>query len=587
MTNPKATLNNMQRKLFDRITSGTEPLVIATGEGGAGKTFTIIHSILCLLHDDSIDNALVLAPTHQAKCILQQEMTTQSEHFGLIDQHTESLKATFSTVASALAKFGLTDADTGESFFIKNGMITKKMLKADLIYIDEFSMVSDGEANLLLFLIKNYPEKRFIFSGDPHQLNPVMDTPNSLLNRCPENEFRKFTVHLTEQMRAKGSPSIKQLCSLLRNDSLWSESVKFPNLDKLSKQSNGVKLYSNNNQLVDSIINFIDCGSFATQSFAYLTYTNSDADRVGSEIRSYLYDGVSDTEFIQGESFVLRTRIAGNASNAGNIGDIITIQRVLGYNTFVTLVGDKLRFAKVQLKGFSDKQSFNLLTLSASQNLSKALSNLSKQAYACKQAKDKSGQHTIVSQMMQLRDEFLKVSYPYSRTVHSSQGQTISHVFLDSNQLCGRSSQHRLFYVAVSRASDSLHIVPANHAFSPKKQKRAGKSHKNATDKWCQTFGYSNINARFIHSTVNRSIDSQAKLVDDIALADLRTYGSNPIQFRDTVIAEKKRIEKDWKKVVLPVYKEDSSRCLWEELADLGIRPDDYNALDEFMFTFL
>jgi hypothetical protein len=62
-------------------------------------------------------------------------------------------------------------------------------------------------------------------------------------------------------------------------------------------------------------------------------------------------------------------------------------------------------------------------------------------------------------EVQHLANYYTKAFYPFAMTVHKSQGQTISHVYCDTESFQKASNKRALLYVGLSRASESLHTV--------------------------------------------------------------------------------------------------------------------------------
>ena len=62
----------------------------------------------------------------------------------------------------------------------------------------------------------------------------------------------------------------------------------------------------------------------------------------------------------------------------------------------------------------------------------------------------------------EFKESFVDISYTYAMTVHTSQGSTFDHTFVDMNdiQVCRNIEERtRLAYVAITRAAKTLHLL--------------------------------------------------------------------------------------------------------------------------------
>ena len=519
--------NSIQSELHNAIISRSLPFISVTGDAGTGKTFTILTSLIRLAQQDPDFSALVLAPTHQALKVLK---SMAGEFADLL---------TFSTVASALGKFGFLSSTSSDIIFSRSVNFSKSVIGASVIYVDEFSMVSENDALALFNFVSQFPDRHFIVSGDPLQLSPVLDSSHDLLLNP--------TFHLTQQVRFSHSPSLLSFCSSLRDKDSWWHLLSQPPV------GDGVFSFDS----FDSL--FERAKALPLDSVLFLSYTNAHAFSSGSSLRSFHFPDSSLDSFVIGEKLLLKSRVPGFSF----ISDVLTVLSIHGYSVEEHT---GLPFARLTVSN-SDGSSFtgNFFTLGSYLSFKSSLDSVPYDPDI----------------LNHIRDNFYRVTFPYSLTVHSAQGCSIPHVFFDSSQIAGSPSQHSLFYVASSRSSCSLNLVPMSPGWCPKSRKSSisNSAFSQTLNLWKSTFDMSHQNSRFLPYSVNGY--SQRELIHQILLNDLSSYSSLE-DFKSSVLRPLKETQRDWNKMVVSPLR-SSGIPVWEFLVQHEIDPSSMNSINSFL----
>lgn len=187
------TANGLDKTLLPEqkkaILQAASPLSLIAGGPGTGKTYTAARliSILCTLLKEKLGRSPLIAlaaPTGKAALHLENN----------IQKGETKLKNIVGVTLHAL--------------------LTKLPLQADLIVVDEASMIDLEWMNKLLKEIP--PNARLVLIGDPHQLPPVgmgsifvdmiQTLPHTHLNQCLRTELRSIIEYASSIKNGKYTP---------------------------------------------------------------------------------------------------------------------------------------------------------------------------------------------------------------------------------------------------------------------------------------------------------------------------------------------------------------------------------------------
>ncbi len=177
----------------------SEQIILLSGGPGTGKTSTILQMLLqALARDSSLDIALA-APTGKAAKKLKDTIQIGIEEFEgpIMDK--------LSIIPSKTLHKWL---EAGPNGFKRN---SKRLLKLDLIVVDEMSMVDLSTINGLLDALPK--SCQIILVGDPEQLLPIGSGAiwQILQEKETKTNFQSNSIKLTKSYRNKGN------IALLRN----------------------------------------------------------------------------------------------------------------------------------------------------------------------------------------------------------------------------------------------------------------------------------------------------------------------------------------------------------------------------------
>ena len=192
-----AHLNIQQKEAVNLVKS--EQIILLSGGPGTGKTSTILQMLLqALTRNPTLDIAMA-APTGKAAKKLKDTIQAGIEDFD------DPLKDKLSNIPSKTLHKWLEASPNG---FRRN---SQRLLKLDLIVIDEMSMVDLPTINGLLDALTK--SCQIILVGDPDQLLPIGSGGiwQILQEKKTKTHFHSNSVKLTKSYRNKGD------IALLRN----------------------------------------------------------------------------------------------------------------------------------------------------------------------------------------------------------------------------------------------------------------------------------------------------------------------------------------------------------------------------------
>ena len=190
-------LNIQQIKAVNLVKS--EQIILLSGGPGTGKTSTILQMLFqALTRNPTLDIAMA-APTGKAAKKLKDTIQAGIENF------EDPIKSKLSNIPSKTLHKWL---EAGPNGFRRN---SHRLLKLDLIVIDEMSMVDLSTINGLLDALTK--SCQIILVGDPDQLLPIGSSGIWKILQAKETKtnFQTNSVRLTKSYRNKGD------IALLRN----------------------------------------------------------------------------------------------------------------------------------------------------------------------------------------------------------------------------------------------------------------------------------------------------------------------------------------------------------------------------------
>jgi len=306
------------------------------------------------------------------------------------------------TVHSLLSITPKRDYKTGTEIFAINKKA--KPLPPQIILIDEASMVSSD-----LFKLLMSTKHRFIFVGDRCQLPPVNEDVSKVFTSG--EQVTLIQIH----RQAAGSPIIQQ-------------SIRLRNQQDITP-INGVIIERKNEWLHD----------FDKKLDLCVSFTNKASIKWNRVIDPRLIGPWSN--LITNDTIVFKDELGKDSIVIGSSQVAIFDMREA---TFKGVSGHT-----VELEDIGEKFMPN--------DIDDAKSALREIAASCVKKK------ASWRQYFEMKDHFVDLRFPYSMTVHKSQGQTVRNIYVDLPDILiskrrDPSIYWKLAYVAITRASEKVII---------------------------------------------------------------------------------------------------------------------------------
>ena len=390
--------------------------LVIQGSAGTGKTTLVEFLIKTCIEKNIISKRGIFctAPTHKAVKVLSGKIGIEGIEF--------------KTIHAVLGIRKFVDYKTGEVTFRPSS--SSLVSQVSTLIIDEASMLNE---ELLRFI--EDADVRTIFLGDTKQINPVKEEESPVFFSGYE------TLTLKEIIRQKeGNPIIS-----LSNDLSILKTKKDNLVDK-----KGILYTKDYDRIVVSLgtVN-------GTDELKYLAWTNEEVDRVNRDVRTYIY-GASPNKVEMGETIVLDSGYKSYKNNEEV--KVLSINEVT--ETFKTPDGE-VELKSYVINGFKDSsgkyspKTFRILHESCEYAFKKL-----KWEYLAL-AKKKKVKWKDYFTFVEIFAEF---KYNHALTVHKSQGSTYKQTIVnvqDVNKNFNSKEKKRLFYTAVTRASDLLILYKA------------------------------------------------------------------------------------------------------------------------------
>lgn len=440
--------------IVDAIHDPDVGVVLLTGYAGTGKTFTLAALV------DELTQELTLAlstPTHKASRCLEKALTALGARVRYVQ-----------TVAQVLGQRLKRNLETGEETFVYSDDILE--LPAELLVIDEASMVSCEAYDRLLQI--RQPHQTLLFVGDPAQVPPVKD---GVL--CPVFDGgADVRIQLTEVVR-HGGP-ILTVATQTRERSIGRGSYRTHRTEESS-----VCGYDTPQQWLESFM-AAACSERALgdSDFARaVCWTNANVGKLNAAVRRLRY-GDDAPPFCEGEVLMASSAIPNPLGGRPLLYSSAEM-RVLGAEVYVSpVVFDDCAYVGMAHNGKRAYQAgntdvppwtywrltvdighgarlrFSVLDPSERQRWADTRAGLRRLAREAGLEERKK----INDVIFQRSDQFGDVQPASALTVHKSQGSTFQRVWVhpDTDGYGKpRPIHNRLAYVAITRASEELHVV--------------------------------------------------------------------------------------------------------------------------------
>lgn len=426
-------LNRDQQFAVDTVVSGFLEKnlrgVTVIGEGGTGKTTSVMHAVQRLL--DAGIKVLLTAPTNKA--VKQLEKSARA--FGL-----DMNNVAFQTLHSALGLAMLPNEEN--KIAVRSGKGVFPIF--DVVVVDEASMIS--KRALFDHLLPQAEEHgvKLLFMGDDMQLPPVKEPTSQAFD-----VFEK--VRLTIVERQAGDSGILTLNAPLRE--AIKNGKRFVSPEEFGT---GVEVVLAANFLKYVVDQFDAETDLDNQRV--LAWRNSRVDEINGAIRKKIY-GKHAARFEIGERVVTGAPIRGDEVTLLSTDEECLVHSLQEGTVEDEETGELYKTHLLVLNPLHAEVRQVFAHVLHEQESDRYWQRLNELAEMAKKFPAESRGYW--SMYHQFKDLFANIRYCYCLTVHRSQGSTYRRAFVDLNDILANNNpaeRKSLAYVAFSRPSAELVI---------------------------------------------------------------------------------------------------------------------------------
>ena len=400
-------------------------IAVLTGSAGTGKT-TVVREIINQINTDSpLTNIELCATTHRAATVLGNiagaPVTTGHALFKLRPSVTKYGK-------EALTNAGICEVPHGS-----------------VVIIDESSMIGNQFLKAIVDIVKERALK-LLFVGDPFQLPPPTDV-------CSIFDGSLYTFKLTTVHRQSGGNPVLEKANEFRE---YMEGIRDiePTLETdINSKGEGIHVLPHSDFVAKFVQKYIDYSAGAEVDIPLCTYTNESAINYNSMVRKAAYFLENTIEpFYKGERLITNSAVMHGDKVILTNNETVYVNDyaegesygIPGY--FVSLIG-----------AYNDYTQSNRKKVFSPKTKAAADKVLKEEKTLAVKSKSKTGWQAYYK----IKNSLADLRPPFAGTTHKAQGGTFPAVFIDKlniNKCKNPATRARLFYVALTRASENVYI---------------------------------------------------------------------------------------------------------------------------------
>lgn len=409
--------------VFSKFIHSNEPYMILSGYAGTGKT-TLVNEILA----NYLGDVVITAPTHKALSVLRSK--TDSCHYD--DSRT----------IHSLLSLKLKKKNHKEVLF-RDFDAEPKMPESGLIILDECSMVGQ---KLFDYLDEQMNDNiKVLFVGDILQLPPVEESLS------PTFGVPELKAELKEVVRQAMDNPIINMTVKIR------EAIRAKNEDIIDFKTNttddnlGIVVYSKAKKFKEAVFNVVDHTTNIDNGYKVISWRNKVVNNFNDTIRNHVYNGEPDEDFLVNEKVIINDSIMQGSDIIPRDSEGIIHQM------------EKVKIDKFNMITREDLHGYKLniyIPLTGTYISVIALDSVSKRTYDTTLRNLSSNKNWTT--FWKIKEEFKDIRHIHSITSHKSQGSTYVQAFIDADDILSNPDKEealKCFYVAVSRASETAHIL--------------------------------------------------------------------------------------------------------------------------------
>ena len=475
VTKPSIVYSSEQQAAIDKIVNFAEHghgEIRLVGSAGVGKT-TVLQEIIKQIAALAIP-ITIICPTHKAKTVAQKAINRDRDPNDLLANFYEPI-----TLAKALGNIPTIKVEDGKKVFAQKG---KALKMGGFLVVDEASMLSEYSRDKLLELVEDTATILYVL--DPVQL-PAIKSKSDV--PCIY-ELKMAEALLTTPQRFYAQSTIGTITTQLRKKDPRLTNFNWSGLATYCKDKPDVNIYSNEDKFEEAFLISMENHDWTNNpdSVRFLSYTNKQVDKYNSLVARLHFDNDTPnyiaTEVLIAKSPFIRTDPNSTPDEIFTAAAKDTIHYLNNGSEFSLLdridtgsfIHPKYQNKPVEYFVWSAKNdegeifTTNIVSRKGQRNFNHIKADLNKAALAISD-KQKKKKAKAWKNMYKFINSFDDCKRAYALTVHSSQGQTISNVFVDMSFLEVKIAERlyrALTYTAYTRASDSLHIYIPPHYVS-------------------------------------------------------------------------------------------------------------------------
>ena len=417
-------VDNICDKLIDSNPK-SHAIAVLTGSAGTGKT-TVVREIINKINTDSpLTTVELCATTHRAATVLgniaEAPVTTGHALFKLRPSVTK------------YGKEALTNAGICEVPY------------ESVVIIDESSMIGNQFLKAIVDIVKERALK-LLFVGDPFQLPPPTDI-------CSIFDGSLYTFKLTTVHRQAGGNPVLEKANEFRE---YMEGIRDiePTLEtNINSKGEGIHVLPHSDFVAKFVQKYIDYSAGAEVDIPLCTYTNESAINYNSMVRKAAY-------FLENtiEPFYTGERLIANSAVMHGDKVILTNNETVYVNDYVEGESYGIPGYFVNLTGaYNDYTQSNRKKVFSPKTKAAADKILKEEKTLAVKSKSKTGWQAYYK----IKNSLADLRPPFAGTTHKAQGGTFPAVFIDKlniNKCKNPATRARLFYVALTRASENVYI---------------------------------------------------------------------------------------------------------------------------------
>lgn len=394
-----------------------------TGFAGTGKSYLIIE-LMNWLASKKVE-FVAASPTNKA-----------SNNLGKLAREN-GIKIDVTTIAKLLGQQPQINQESGQQVFIASESVSLEHY--DVIILDEFSMISQGNFNEIIKAV-SYNNTKIIFVGDAAQLPPVGEKQPIV----ETTELIEHSANLSQIVRFEGE--IGKVAEQIRINHEYAR--QFCSISTSTDQS---IVSLNRSDWLKQATEYFRSAKFRSNSdhCRILVWRNKTADSLNDWLRKQLW-GENALPFVEGDRLIAKKPVFRSINTGNKKKDD---WRIVMNNSEECEVVDKPQLR--QQASFS----FWQVPVMTDDGNDLTLKILTPESEKLRQEKlEQLRQEKRWPELLNLDKSYDYCPFAYALTTHKAQGSSIEYIFLDLPDMRGCTDLQKIIYTALTRAKIRAYI---------------------------------------------------------------------------------------------------------------------------------